>query len=177
MLIFNVNVRGEVVGSFTKWIDFQTGFIGSALHPNLRIGRFDATEPGFFNNYLYLEIIKEKKYYEFGENTRCLIKFADGTIIELNSEGEPTYEIEYLNTKPLYASFRKFELTENDLHLLLNQPITKVRIELFNGERLDYEVNESHGKKVLKNLQKEWEKVLKEQDRKINNTNNLRDGF
>ena len=104
-----------------------------------------------------------------------LFRSNDNSIVELDSFGETIkdYMCQNIahNLVDVYFTGRHYIISEDTQKKLLSLPITKVRIELGNGNRRDYELSEKHGKKVLKKLQKSFEDVEKVQQKRIDNAN------
>ena len=175
--------KAEGLYTYGDAIDFQSGFVGSLWHPLLQLSQFDSNDGRDVHLDLMTVVLKTSDtYHSFPENSKLLLKFSDNSIVELNSFGNviKDYQCKRIGKvlTDIYYTGRNYVLTDEALQKILSLPIIKVRIELGNGNRKDYDVGEKHGKKVLKKLQKSNEAVKNTQNRRIRNSNSdLRDDF
>lgn len=169
--------KAEGLYTYGENIDFQSGFVGSFWHPYMRLSKYNSNDENNLEIMLLAVIMKTSDtYYSFPEGTsKILLKFNDNSISELDSFGDTIKD--YMCKKvanslvDVYFTGRNYIITEDVKQKLLSLPIIKVRIELGNGTRLDYELSEKHGKKVLRKLQKSFEAVEMVQQNRINNAN------
>lgn len=180
-----LSVAGNAEGLYTygEAIDFQSGFVGSLWHPFLKYSQYDSNDGRDEHLDLLTVIMKTSDtYHSFPAESKLLLKFSDDSIVELESFGDviKDYQCTHIGKvlTDIYYTGRNYVITEEALQKLLTLPIIKVRIELGNGNRKDYEVGEKHGKKVLKKLQKSHEAVQSKQGQRIKNSNSdLKDDF
>ncbi len=178
-----ISLMAEGVYTYGKAIDFQSGFVGSLWHPYMRLSQYDDNDGGVgVLNMLILYTKTSDDYQNYPPESRLLLKLSNDSILELKSFGEVKkyYECISIGTKlqDVYHTGRDYTLPDKELDLLLTYPITKVRIELTNGNRLDYEISEKHGKKVLKQLKESYKNVLATQKKRLKNVNSdLKDDF
>lgn len=179
----SITCKAEGIYTYGEAIDFQSGFVGSFWHPFLKLSQYNSNNEAQIQMNLLTVILKTSDtYFSFPEESKLLLKFNDDSIIELESFGDviKDYECTHIakTLTDVYYTGRNYIITDNDLQKLLTLPIIKVRIELGNGNRKDYEVGEKHGKKVLKKLQKSYEAVKTTQEKRIKNSNgDLKDDF
>lgn len=174
----------EEVYTYGSPIDFQTGFVGSTWHPWMKITMYDSNDETDTHLNLISVILKSPSdtYYTYpeGEST-LLIKFDDGSIAKLTSFGDTNKSHDNItlpNNQPFYYIWRNYILSDGDLDNILNKPIVKVRVELGNGSRKDYEITKKHAQKVLKKLNESFKKVSEShQIRKMNTSRGLKDDF
>lgn len=175
--------NAEGIYSYGKAIDFQPGFVGSLWHPFLKISQYDSNDGRNEHLDLLTVIMRTSDtYHSFPNESKILLKFADDSIVELNSFGDVIKDYQCtrngMQLIDVYYTGRNYIFTEEALKKILTLPISKVRIELGNGNREDFEINEKHGKKVLKKIVKSYEAVKSTQNRRIQNSNgDLKDGF
>ncbi len=175
--------KAEGLYTYGEAIDFQSGFIGSLWHPFLKYSQYDSNDGRDDHLDLLTIIMKTSNtYHSFPAESKLLLKFLDDSIVELDSFGDviKDYQCSYIGKvrTDIYYTGRNYILTEEALQKIITLPIVKVRIELGNGNRKDYEVGEKHGKKVLKKLIKSHAAVQNTQGRRIKNSNSdLKDDF
>lgn len=183
LLVISFSLKAEGIYTYGEAIDFQSGFVGSLWHPFLKYSQYDSND--FDNEHLDLLTVIMKTsdtYHSFPDTSKILLKFSDDSIVELDSFGEiiKDFQATYIAKQltDIYYTGRNYILTPDDLEKILTLPIVKVRIELSNGNRKDYEVGEKHGKKVLKKLVESHKKVSSTQNRRIHNSNSdLKEDF
>lgn len=184
-LFLAITFSGKAEGLYTygEAIDFQSGFVGSLWHPFLKYSQYDSND-GRDEHLDFLTVIMKTSdtYHSFPAESKLLLKFSDDSIVELDSFGDviKNYECTHIANvlTDIYYTGRNYVLTEEALQKILTLPIIKVRIELANGNRKDYEVGEKHGKKVLKKLIKSHDAVQRTQGQRIKNSNSdLKDDF
>ncbi len=172
-----IQTYAEGIYTYGESIDFQSGFVGSMWHPYMRLSKYNSNNDENIEIMLLAVVMKTSDtHHTFPEDTsKLLLKFNDNSIVELDSFGETIkdYMCQNIahNLVDVYFTGRHYIISEDTQKKLLSLPITKVRIELGNGNRRDYELSEKHGKKVLKKLQKSFEDVEKVQQKRIDNAN------
>lgn len=182
-LVITFSSNAEGLYTYGEAIDFQSGFVGSLWHPFLKYSQYDSNDGSDEHLDLLTVVMKTSDtYHSFPAESKLLLKFSDDSIVELNSFGDviKDYQCKRIGKilTDIYYTGRYYVLTEEALQKILTLPIVKVRIELGNGNRKDYEVGEKHGKKVLKKLIKSHEAVQNAQNQRIKNTNSdLKDDF
>jgi hypothetical protein len=78
----------------------------------------------------------------------------------------------------VYYTGRDYVITEEVLQKLFTHPIVKMRVELDNGDRQDYEESKKQSIKLLKKLQLAYKSVESKQKERIQNVNgNWTEGF
>lgn len=183
LLAIAIPSNAEGLYTYGEAIDFQSGFVGSLWHPFLKYSQYDSNDGRDEHLDLLTVIMKTSDtYHSFPEESKLLLKFSDDSVVELNSFGDviKDYQCTHVGKvlTDIYYTGRNYVLTEEALQKILTLPIVKVRIELGNGNRKDYEVGEKHGKKVLKKLVKSHDAVQSTQNRRIQNSNgDLKDDF
>ena len=166
----------EPIYTFGESIDLLPGRHGSYWHPKLTLTQFDSNgTDNLHMNMIEITMLNSENYYQFPDSSKILIKFNDNSIIELNSFGDvfkdyDTIEILH-DIVSVYTTERFYVLTDDDFAKLMSLPIIKVRVELSNGNRKDWDIPESHGEKILKKLISSNEEITKLQKKRVQNTN------
>lgn len=183
-LLLAIPSKAEGIYTYGESIDFQPGFVGSWWHPFMKVSKYSSLDEDPLELTLLTVVLKTSDRHEiFPEDTSALLlKFSDNSVAELESFGDVVkdYECRTIDTKliDMYFTGRHYVIPANVQSKLLSLPITKVRVELSNGDRRDFEVSEKHGKKVLKKLQKSFEKIDALHQKRIKNaTSDIRDDF
>lgn len=183
-LLWTIQSKAEGIYTYGESIDFQPGFVGSLWHPFMKASKYSSIDDDQFELTLLTVVLKTSDRHEiFPEDTSTLLlKFSDNSIAELESFGDvlTDYNCHTINAKliDVYFTGRRYVIPADVRSKLLSLPITKVRVELSNGDRRDFEVNEKHGKKVLKKLQKSFEKIDALHQKRIKNaTSDIKDDF
>ena len=175
--------KADGVYTYGETIDFQSGFIGSFWHPAFQLSKYDSTDGEEEHlNLLTVYLKTIDTYHKFPEESKMLLKFSNDSIAELNSFGSVTknYSTQFIGNiwQSVYLTGRSYIIPDEVLTLLLSLPITKVRIELDNGNRQDYEINEGLGKKIRKKMIKSFKGIrLWQKERIKNKTGDLKDDF
>lgn len=183
LLSIAFTANAEAIYTSGEAIDFQSGFVGSFWHPYLTLSQVDSNDGRNEHHDLLTVILKTSNtYHSFPQNSKLLLKFSDNSIVELDSFGDVIMDYQLTSLADeyirVYYTGRHYDLTDEALQKILTLPIIKVRIELSNGIRKDYEVGVRHGKKVLKKIKKSYEIVKKRQQLRIRNSNgDLKDDF
>lgn len=183
VLLFPFQINAEGTVTYGEAIDFQPGFVGSLWHPFMKLAQYDSNDSENLHLDLLTVIMKTSDtYHSYPDESKLLLKFSDDSVVELNSFGDviKDYQCKYIGNHltDIYYTGRNYIITPEALQKITSLPITKVRIELANGNRKDYEVSDKHGKKVLKKLQKSLEAVQSTQERRKKNvTGDLKDDF
>lgn len=169
--------KSESIYTYGEIVDFQSGFIGSLWHPFMRLSKYNSNDENNVEMILLTVMMKSSDtHYIYPEgNSKLLLKFDDGTIVEMISFDEviKDHTSKYIANSlvNIYFTGRHYIITDECKQKLLSQPIVKVRIELGNGVRKDFNVSEKHGKKVLKKLQKSYASIEKVQQERLDNAN------
>ena len=176
IVTFSANALNGVITS-GKSVDIQPGFVGSFYHPRLQMAQYLSSDENIELNLLLITLVHPTEYRKFPSEPHILLKFNDNSISELVGFDEPITDYSsswnglFKRYDKFYFTQMKYEIDDETLNKLLTMPIIKVRVELANGDKVDYDIKEKHANKVLKHIQKTWQEVLNKQGERIDNVN------
>lgn len=181
VLVFTIQqAKAEDFYPYGDAVEFKSGkvFMNFAVYDN--------HSEDSVTKYLFIVTLKSsKKYLSYPQNSKLVVKFANDSVIEVESLGGVIHEFETTNgveygdygieytgrnenpyyrpwisdyrpPMPIYYTGMHYLLEDTDLQKLLMWPIVKVEVELAEGQKKAFKVSKRKGKKVLKGLQDCW---------------------
>ena len=177
LLCASVNCQSQVVhGNFVK---MKGGLIGSLWYPSCTFGKVNDT---FF---FRLCLMSSDTNYSMPENSKLLIKFDNDSVMNLirigNLEKDHGWmqNIRYFTTVASYVCINDDIIDSKDFYkIIIGHKIKKIRVELNNGVRFDFEVPSKYQEKLKNRLIEEVDNILAKYSILNNNiTSNLDENF
>ena len=157
-------------------VSLGKGITGSLWHPRVAFSKVnDDTE-------LIWIILTNTEKYEMDYNSTLLVKLNNDSILQFKRIGDlkTEYDNKIIGSTVIgfYHTYASYECIDKEINLIRENGISKIRVELTNGDRYDWEVPIKRKDKLIKEINKAYEIMIYLYDKREKNLNsNLKDNF